>query len=166
MSIAYRERVTSKDPQETTGVIAGGGFLYKLDPARPPVPAGWIFHEVACVATDSQDRGCVFNRGEHPVKEQDEILGMVIEGGLAAAGTAGCSGFIRQPCQDCWHVRLSRYRGSLGAPNEFNRAPPPIPEVTQSDESCIVEAALGPALAVWAEASTETGHLGPVFSGV
>ena len=44
---------------------------------------------MACVATDSQDRGCVFNRGEHPVKEQDEILRMVIEGGLAAAGTAG-----------------------------------------------------------------------------
>ena len=44
---------------------------------------------MACVATDSQDRGCVFNRDEHPVKEQDEILRMVIEGGLAAAGTAG-----------------------------------------------------------------------------
>ena len=88
MSIAYHERVTSKDPQETTGVIAGGGFLYKVDPARPPVPAGWIFHEVAFVATDSQDRGCVCNRGEHPVKEQDEILRMVIEGGLVAAGAA------------------------------------------------------------------------------
>ena len=80
--------MTWKDPQETTGVIGRGGFPYDVDPAWPPVPAGGGFHEVACVATDSQDRGCVFNRGTHPVKEQDEILRMVIEGGLVAAGAA------------------------------------------------------------------------------
>ena len=41
-----------------------------------------------------------------------------------------------------------------------------ILKVTQSDESCTVEATLGPTLAVWVEATTETGHLGPVCSGV
>jgi hypothetical protein len=31
------------------------------------LPDGWSFVEVAGVATDSQDRVFVFNRGEHPL---------------------------------------------------------------------------------------------------
>ena len=43
---------------------------------------------------------------------------------------------------------------------------PLVLRVTRSDESCTLKATLGWALAVWAEVSTETGHLGPVFSCV
>ena len=38
------------------GVIGGGELLYEVDTAWPSVPEGWGFHDVAGVATDSQDR--------------------------------------------------------------------------------------------------------------
>src|SRR5437762_303631 len=40
---------------------------YEALPRWESLPAGWSFVEVAGVATDSQDRVYVFNRGEHPV---------------------------------------------------------------------------------------------------
>src|SRR5438105_5593119 len=40
---------------------------YEALPRWEQLPAGWSFVEVAGVATDSQDRVYVFNRGEHPV---------------------------------------------------------------------------------------------------
>ncbi len=55
------------DSQRITNILGGGEFLYEVDPAWPQMPEGWSFLEVAGVATDSQDRVYVFNRGEHPV---------------------------------------------------------------------------------------------------
>src|SRR5437899_4281282 len=40
---------------------------YEALPRWEQLPADWSFVEVAGVATDSQDRVYVFNRGEHPV---------------------------------------------------------------------------------------------------
>ena len=59
--------MTVMDARRTMRVLGGGEFLYEVDPDWPQVPEGWSFHEVAGVATDSQDRVYVFNRGEHPV---------------------------------------------------------------------------------------------------
>jgi DNA-binding beta-propeller fold protein YncE len=42
-------------------------FGYEVDDRWAKVPSGWSWMEVAAVATDSQDRVYVFNRGEHPV---------------------------------------------------------------------------------------------------
>ena len=41
---------------------------------------------MAGVETDSQDRAYVLSRGKHSIVEQDEILRIVLEGGLATAG--------------------------------------------------------------------------------
>lgn len=40
---------------------------YEANDQWAKLPAGWTWSEVAAVATDSQDRLFVFNRGEHPV---------------------------------------------------------------------------------------------------
>jgi len=53
--------------QRAPAVFGGGEFLYEVDPTWPQIPEGWSFVEVAGVATDSQNRVYVFNRGEHPV---------------------------------------------------------------------------------------------------
>ena len=42
-------------------------FGYEADDRWAKLPAGMSWTEVAAVATDSQDRVFVFNRGEHPV---------------------------------------------------------------------------------------------------
>jgi sugar lactone lactonase YvrE len=52
----------------TTAVEVGGGvFRYHVADDWPTLPAGWDLVEVTAVATDSNDRVYVFNRGEHPV---------------------------------------------------------------------------------------------------
>ena len=52
----------------TNRVIVGDGrFRYQALPKWEQLPAGWSFVEVVAVATDSQDRVYVYNRGEHPV---------------------------------------------------------------------------------------------------
>ena len=48
-------------------VKPGAEFRYQAMPKWEQLPAGWSFVEVAGVATDSQDRVYVFNRGEHPL---------------------------------------------------------------------------------------------------
>src|SRR2546427_9053106 len=47
--------------------VGGGNFSYLPEAHWARLPAGWSFVEVAGVASDSQDRVYVFNRGEHPV---------------------------------------------------------------------------------------------------
>jgi DNA-binding beta-propeller fold protein YncE len=42
-------------------------FSYRANPQWVRWPRGWFVGEVAAVATDSQDRVYVFNRGDHPV---------------------------------------------------------------------------------------------------
>jgi DNA-binding beta-propeller fold protein YncE len=42
-------------------------FRYRVEEDWPRLPADWDWVEVAAVATDSQDRVFVFNRGAHPV---------------------------------------------------------------------------------------------------
>src|SRR5258706_12514890 len=42
-------------------------FGYKADPHWAKLPSGWTWSEVVAVATDSQGRVYVFNRGDHPV---------------------------------------------------------------------------------------------------
>jgi DNA-binding beta-propeller fold protein YncE len=42
-------------------------FCYRADDHWAKLPSGWSWVEVAGVATDSQDRVFVFNRGEHPL---------------------------------------------------------------------------------------------------
>ncbi len=42
-------------------------FSYRANPQWARWPRGWFVGEVAAVATDSQDRVYVFNRGDHPV---------------------------------------------------------------------------------------------------
>ncbi len=52
----------------TSGPIVGSGdFRYRVAVGWPRMPAGMDFVEVAAVATDSQGRVYVFNRGKHPV---------------------------------------------------------------------------------------------------
>ena len=43
------------------------GIRYEAIEGWERLPAGWSFNDVAGVATDSEDRLYVFNRGEHPV---------------------------------------------------------------------------------------------------
>ena len=116
------------DPLETKRVFGGGEFLYEVDPAWPPVPEDWGFHEVAGVATDSQDRECVFNRGEHTVMEQDEILRMVFEGGLAAAGTAGLFKVHPATVSRLLVRQARKVSRKPCAPNKVNGSPPLNPE--------------------------------------
>ncbi len=53
---------------KTGGTLVGSGdFVYVADAAWAQLPEGWSFVEVVGVATDSEDRVYVFNRGEHPV---------------------------------------------------------------------------------------------------
>src|SRR5438034_6945396 len=47
--------------------IGAGDLRYEALVQWESLPAGWSFVEVAGVATDSQDRVYVFNRGEHPL---------------------------------------------------------------------------------------------------
>ena len=47
--------------------IGAGDLRYEALTGWESLPAGWSFVEVAGVATDSQDRVYVFNRGEHPL---------------------------------------------------------------------------------------------------
>jgi DNA-binding beta-propeller fold protein YncE len=42
-------------------------FGYQADDHWAKLPSGWSWTEVAAVATDSEDRVYVFNRGDHPV---------------------------------------------------------------------------------------------------
>src|ERR1700751_2942723 len=48
-------------------LVGTGRFHYQAVPDWARLPRGWRFVEVAGVATDSQDRVFVFNRGEHSV---------------------------------------------------------------------------------------------------
>jgi DNA-binding beta-propeller fold protein YncE len=54
--------ISSKGP-----IVGSGDFCYRVDVSWPRLPAGMDFVEAAAVATDSQGRVYVFNRGEHPV---------------------------------------------------------------------------------------------------
>jgi DNA-binding beta-propeller fold protein YncE len=58
-----------KKPSGPAGVTTGDcrEFGYDADDRWAKLPPGWGWAEVAAVATDSQDRVYVFNRGEHPV---------------------------------------------------------------------------------------------------
>jgi DNA-binding beta-propeller fold protein YncE len=47
--------------------VGAGAFRYRVTIGWPRVPADMDLVEVAAVATDSQDRAYVFNRGQHPV---------------------------------------------------------------------------------------------------
>jgi DNA-binding beta-propeller fold protein YncE len=54
--------------QAASGPIVGtGNFTYQALPSWGQLPSGWDLVEVAGVATDSQSRVYVFNRGAHPV---------------------------------------------------------------------------------------------------
>ena len=48
-------------------LVGGGRFEYEALPQWERLPGGWSFYEAVSVATDSQGRVYVFNRGEHPV---------------------------------------------------------------------------------------------------
>jgi DNA-binding beta-propeller fold protein YncE len=48
-------------------VVGSGEYRYRAVPNWERLPAGWTFVEAVGVATDSQDRVFVFNRGQHPV---------------------------------------------------------------------------------------------------
>ena len=50
-----------------TVIVGLGSFRYEVRERWGKLPEGWSFVEVTAVATDSQDRVYVFNRGEHPV---------------------------------------------------------------------------------------------------
>ena len=60
--------MTPATTTQSAAVIVGSGrFRYRALDRWQQLPAGWDLVEVAGVATDSQDRVYVFNRGEHPV---------------------------------------------------------------------------------------------------
>ena len=48
-------------------IVGEGSFRYELVEGWEQIPNGWSHGDVAGVATDSQDRVYVANRGEHPV---------------------------------------------------------------------------------------------------
>lgn len=48
-------------------IVGSAGYRYRVAEDWPALPAKMSFVEVAAVATDSQGRVYVFNRGEHPV---------------------------------------------------------------------------------------------------
>ncbi len=52
---------------ESKTIVGSGAFRYEANDSWEQLPAGWTFIEAVGVATDSQDRVYVFNRGEHPV---------------------------------------------------------------------------------------------------
>jgi DNA-binding beta-propeller fold protein YncE len=47
--------------------VGSGRFRYRVEPDWGRLPPGWSLVEVAGVATDSQGRVYVFNRGTHPI---------------------------------------------------------------------------------------------------
>jgi DNA-binding beta-propeller fold protein YncE len=53
--------------QSARVMVGSKPFRYEALVGWEQLPAGWKFHEVAGVATDSRDRVYVFNRGEHPL---------------------------------------------------------------------------------------------------
>ncbi|MCI0721753.1 MAG: peptidyl-alpha-hydroxyglycine alpha-amidating lyase family protein [Acidobacteria bacterium] len=53
--------------QLNTVIVGTGKFTYEALSQWEQLPPGWSFAEVVAVATDSQDRVYVFNRGKHPV---------------------------------------------------------------------------------------------------
>src|SRR5262245_57331406 len=55
----------TREPGRT--VVGRGDFRYEVRAGWEQLPPGWGFVEVAGVATDSEARLYVFNRGEHPV---------------------------------------------------------------------------------------------------
>lgn len=57
----------SSQPDAASVIVGEGTHTYAVCKGWPEIPAGWDFVEVAAVATDSQNRVYVFNRGEHPV---------------------------------------------------------------------------------------------------
>jgi DNA-binding beta-propeller fold protein YncE len=64
-------------------IVGGGAHRYHVVPGWPQLPGGWDLVEVAAVATDSEDRVYVFNRGRHPVivfSADGEFLGSWGEG--------------------------------------------------------------------------------------
>jgi sugar lactone lactonase YvrE len=48
-------------------IVGQGDFRYQVADGWEQLPEGWRHGDVAGVATDSQDRVYVFNRGEHPL---------------------------------------------------------------------------------------------------
>ncbi len=48
-------------------LIGSGDYTYQLVADWAKLPEGWVFDDVAAVATDAQDRVYVFNRGRHPM---------------------------------------------------------------------------------------------------
>jgi DNA-binding beta-propeller fold protein YncE len=56
---------TDTEPRRV--LVGSGRFRYEVLVGWEQLPPGWGFVEVAGVATDSQDRVYVFNRGAHPV---------------------------------------------------------------------------------------------------
>jgi DNA-binding beta-propeller fold protein YncE len=58
-----------KKPTGPAAVATGNcrDFGYEADDHWAQLPPGWSWPEVAAVATDTQDRVYVFNRGEHPL---------------------------------------------------------------------------------------------------
>ena len=48
-------------------IVSSGGFTYRAVANWAQWPDDWTVSEVTGVATDSQDRVYVFNRGDHPV---------------------------------------------------------------------------------------------------
>jgi len=57
----------TKPGSADTTIVGSDKFVYEADDAWAQLPDGWTFHEAVGVATDSQDRVYVFNRGEHPL---------------------------------------------------------------------------------------------------
>ena len=55
------------DPSSVATVFGGGSFRYRVAEEWSALPSGSKFIEVPAVATDSNDRVYVFNRGERPV---------------------------------------------------------------------------------------------------
>jgi DNA-binding beta-propeller fold protein YncE len=53
--------------------VRSAGLQFEVEPTWGRLPPGWSFVEVAGVATDSQDRVYVFNRGEQPVVIFDSV---------------------------------------------------------------------------------------------
>ncbi len=51
----------------STVKIGSGGFTYEIAVDWEKLPPGYSWTDAAAVATDSQDRVYVFNRGEHPM---------------------------------------------------------------------------------------------------
>jgi hypothetical protein len=54
-------------------VMSSDQFHYRASAKWAQWPADWLVSEVAAVATDSQDRVFVFNRGDHPVAVFDRV---------------------------------------------------------------------------------------------